>query len=88
MSEAWRDKANAIISAECSISYRAANFTKVGKKRKKHVQYTVPPIAQALVDCLQKNDERRAKAIFLALNEGQHPNTVAASAMHKEGMES
>jgi len=82
--DAWRNKARSIISAECSASYKAVNFTKAGKKLKKHVPHTVPPIAQALVECLQKNDECRAKAIFLALNEGQHPDTVAASASRND----
>lgn len=58
----WRDKANQIIARECLAAYREAN-----EGRKRHIPYRVPPIAQALVDCLREGDEERAKAIFVGI---------------------
>ena len=59
----WHDKAHELIAAMCMESYRQMN--PVSKKRKKHVQYAVPALAQLLVECLNKNDEERAKSIFM-----------------------
>jgi hypothetical protein len=63
----WQDKAHQIIAQECSAAYRAANQKRDGTWRKKHVPYHVPPIAQALVECLNTDDEVRAKSIFIGL---------------------
>lgn len=58
----WRDKANEIIARECLAAYRAAN-----EGRNRHIPYRVPPIAQALVECLREGNEGRAKAIFVGI---------------------
>jgi hypothetical protein len=64
--EPWREKANRVIAELCAESYRAANYVK-GAKRKRHIPYSVPTIAQALVECLATGDEIGAKSIFLRL---------------------
>ena len=62
----WRDKAEKEIEAMSMAAYREANFCKrTGKRYKEHRQYAIPILAQELVDCLEKNDEERAKAIFI-----------------------
>ena len=63
----WRDKAQREITAMCAASYRQVNYMKNGRKRKRHVPYAVPALARDLVDCLGRDDEMRAKAIFLHL---------------------
>lgn len=59
----WQDKAHKIIAQECLQAQRAANR----QRRKQHIPYHVPPIAQALVECLDTDDEVRAKSIFVRL---------------------
>jgi hypothetical protein len=65
----WEDKAASIISNLCTESYRQANLLPNGTWRKKHRPYTVPPLAQQLVDILGLHDrveaEERTKALFL-----------------------
>jgi hypothetical protein len=65
----WVDKANGIISTLCKESYAKANINPDGTKRKRHVPYAVPPLAQALVECLGTCDEERAKALFQAVHD-------------------
>lgn len=60
----WLDKANAIISRYCLDSYRQANILPNGQKRKRHVPYSVPLIAAALVEALGRNDEHEIKRLF------------------------
>lgn len=65
----WRQKANRIIAELCSESYRQRNLLSNGqRRRKRHRQYSVPPTVEWLVDCLNRDDEETAKAIFLDLN--------------------
>ena len=63
-SQPWVKKANALVYALCQKSYMQANY-KNGKKYKKHVPYSVPQEAQDLLDCIQRDDEEGAKAMFL-----------------------
>ena len=56
----WRDKAHREIASLCLVSYQQAN-----KGRKRHVPYSVPEQAKELIECLDTNDEDRAKAIFV-----------------------
>lgn len=63
----WRDKANRVISADCMAEWREANTLPNGRRRKRHVPYSVPKTAQELVECLKSDDEERAKAIFIRL---------------------
>lgn len=61
----WQDKVHARIAALCLASYLKANTRKDGKRYARHVPYSVPEEAQALVECLGKDDEERAKSIML-----------------------
>lgn len=61
----WEKKAHQIIAAMCLASYEAANRLPDGSRRKRHVPYSVPASARALIDALGRNDEERAKAIML-----------------------
>jgi hypothetical protein len=58
----WAEKAHRIIGRLCLDSYRQSN----PKPGRKHVPYVVPALAQDLVDCLNKDDEVRAKCLFLS----------------------
>jgi hypothetical protein len=59
----WRHKAEEIIAAMCMASYRQANYRN-GRKLAKHVPYSVPAAAQALVECLERDDEHAAKSLM------------------------
>ena len=59
----WEKKAHKWIHELCKESYINAN-----KKRKKHVAYSVPNLAEELIHCLKNNNEEQAKFIFLAYN--------------------
>jgi hypothetical protein len=61
----WKEKAHRIIGELSAVAYRQANRLPNGTMRKKHVPYSIPAEAAELVDCLNKNDERRAKALFI-----------------------
>jgi hypothetical protein len=63
----WREKANRVIGQLCRESWRKANHDKNGNRYKRHRPYTVPEDAQTLVDCLNKDDEVTAKALFIRL---------------------
>ena len=60
----WQKKVHKVISELCLESYRQANYKK-GKKYKKHKQYSVPDEALDLIECLDTDDEERAKSIML-----------------------
>ena len=63
----WEDKAHRLISAMCLTAYQKANPKPLyGKKKAK--PYQVPALAQTLVECLNTNNEEKAKAIFLTYN--------------------
>lgn len=61
----WRQKAQQLIGKLCEASYRQANTNKNGSRKKKHVPYSVPEAATRLIECLNTNDEARAKSLFL-----------------------
>ncbi len=61
----WREKANKVIYDLCKQSYLKSNLLPNGSLRKKHVPYSVPEEAIELIDCLNTNDEARAKSMFL-----------------------
>lgn len=61
----WQDKAKRMIEAEAWRCYRVANTRKDGKPRKRHIPYTLPGWVNDLVECLDRCDEERAKAIML-----------------------
>ena len=60
----WRNKAEGIISRYSLESYRQANILQNGQKRKRHVPYSIPEIATALVEALAHDDKREAKRLF------------------------
>lgn len=61
----WQNKVSRVIQALCQESYDSAQTSKSGKRYKKHHPYTIPTEAEALVNCLDTNDEERAKAMML-----------------------
>jgi len=61
----WRNKCHAIIAQECLAAYRAVNILPNGRIRKRHVPYSTPALAEALVSALDKDDEHEAKRLFL-----------------------
>lgn len=60
----WRHKAQEIIGRYCLASYKQANTLPNGRTRKRHVPYSVPEIAAALILTLDINDEAEAKRLF------------------------
>lgn len=67
----WERKAHAIIAELSAASWRQANILPNGKQRKRHVPYSIPETARALVDALGRNDEHKAKAIFQTIADRQ-----------------
>lgn len=71
--ESWERKAHEVITQLCEASARQANTDpRTGRLYQRHRPYSVPVIAQALVECLshrRADAEERAKALFLQLNE-------------------
>jgi hypothetical protein len=61
----WEIKAHAIVAALSFQAWRAANVKADGRRRKRHVPYTIPDVAARLVKALGEGDEETAKAIFL-----------------------
>lgn len=57
----WRKKADRLIAVACRQAWLGA-----GNPSKRHKPYGVPGIAQDLIECLDSNDENRAKEIFLS----------------------
>jgi hypothetical protein len=62
----WRQKANDIIAAESRAAYLAANTP----KRKRHVPYRIPEIAESLVRALDSDDEHECKRLFIVYSTG------------------
>ena len=60
----WMKKAHRVIGELCLASFKAANQKSDGSYYKRHRPYTVPSMAEALIECLNTEDEERAKAIF------------------------
>ncbi len=69
MSDQWRGKVERAIAAMCLASYKQANTSKDGTKKRKHVPYAVPEAARRLVDCLGMHDqcaaEHEAKSVMM-----------------------
>lgn len=62
MRHLWKEKAHRVIGALCFASYRQMNPK---RKHRRHRPYAVPDMAVRLIDCLNRNDEREAKSIFV-----------------------
>lgn len=61
----WQDKVHRVISDLCTQSYEQANRRPNGQLRRRHVPYSVPAVAALLIECLESDDEERAKAVML-----------------------
>ena len=62
MCETWQGKANRIISILSLHAFKEAN----PKPNRKAKFYRMPDLASELVECLNTDDEIRAKALFLS----------------------
>lgn len=58
----WQDKAHRLIGNLCHESYKQTNPV----PGRKHKDYHVPELAKQLIECLNTDDEHRAKALFLS----------------------
>ena len=65
MNDSWRTKADRIIGELSFQAWHAANHDKAGRRYKKHRPYTIPLMADRLVECLSASDELAAKQIFI-----------------------
>ena len=74
MSDAWKKKADKVIFDLCMAEYDREKAKMKGKK--KRVRYTVPEVAEDLVDCMYKDDEERAKAIMLEYNDKIYEDSI------------
>jgi hypothetical protein len=68
MTQTWHNKAQHLIGEMCLTSYRQENTKPDGTKYRRHRAYSVPVLAQDLIECLNTEDEHRAKSIFMALH--------------------
>jgi len=66
--EPYEIKAHALIAVLCFRSWKQANTAPNGHCYKKHRPYTVPALAQALVEQLGRHDEEAVKALLLDAN--------------------
>lgn len=66
----WRNKARRIIAVHCMAAYLASNKMPNGSIRKRHLPYSVPPIAAALVAALADDDEYEIKRLFIVESTG------------------
>lgn len=70
MAQPWENKAHRIIAALCLQSKQEA-LARTNHRRKRQLRlqdccpYAVPQLAQDLIECLNTQDEARAKALFL-----------------------
>jgi hypothetical protein len=62
----WRIKADRLIFKLSRQSHQQAQRRPGGGSYKRHHPYAVPDLARQLVECLNTNDEHRAKALFLS----------------------
>lgn len=67
---AYQDKVNEAVAAMAQEAYRQANTTKAGTRRKRHVPYALPELANAMVKALNTDDEAEAKRLLLLYRTG------------------
>jgi hypothetical protein len=60
----WRARVSRVIAGLCADAYKAENYRKDGTKYKRHRAYHVPDTACELLECLNSNNEERAKSIM------------------------
>ena len=63
---AWQDNIKKMIAAQAKVAYQKAN----PKKGKMHIPYTMPEIAVAMTECLNRDDEKEAKRLMLLYRRG------------------
>jgi hypothetical protein len=61
----WQDKAKQLVAEHSMQAYKQANFLANGKRRARHVPYSLPEIATALIKCMNGDDEVEAKRLFV-----------------------
>ena len=66
----WHDAVKRAIAEECRAAYLQANTTRDGAGRRKHVPYSVPKLARAMVDALNNDDEHEGKRLLLIWRTG------------------
>lgn len=66
----WQEKAHQIIAAEGAAAFHHANILPNGRRRKRHVAYSIPEIAVAIIKALDRNDEVECKRLFLIYETG------------------
>lgn len=62
---AWQDRVKDAIAEQCRDAYKRAN-----NGRKRHVAYSVPELAKAMVDALNRDDETEGKRLLLLWRTG------------------
>lgn len=62
----WHDNVKKVIAAQAKVAYTKAN----PKKAKRYVPYTMPEIAIAMTECLNRDDEHEAKRLLLLHRRG------------------
>jgi len=66
----WHDAVKTVIAEQCAEAYRLANTTSDGRRRRRHAPYSVPPLAKAMVDALDRDDEYEGKRLLLLYRTG------------------
>jgi hypothetical protein len=65
ISDGAYNKAQKLIGDYCKASYEQVNYLKNGRLRKRHVPYSIPEIALALIAALNHDDDYELKRLFL-----------------------
>jgi hypothetical protein len=74
MSDKWRHRAQRVIYDLCIAEYEREKSRLKGKK--KRIEYSVPEMAENLIECLNTDDEGRAKSIMLEYNDRKYEDGV------------
>ena len=66
----WHDAVKRAIAEQCRAAYLQANTPRDGARRRKHVPYSVPELARAMVSALDNDDEHEGKRLLLIWRTG------------------
>lgn len=66
----WHDVVKRAIAEQCRAAYLQANTARDGARRRKHVPYSVPDLARAMVAALDHDDEHEGKRLLLIWRTG------------------
>jgi hypothetical protein len=61
----WHDVVKRAIAEQCRAAYLQANTARNGALRRKHMPYSVPDLARAMIAALDNNDEYEGKRLLL-----------------------